>query len=108
QQGRLAAPAGPDHGDDLARLRVQRHPGEGRDLTPPRAKRPAHDLDPDSVWAVKIARLLRGSLDHCASRSLRGHYPTGSKGQRRVAVAWGAISAGFPASPPGFSLRAEC
>ena len=56
--------------------------------------------------AVKIARLLDGSLDHRLSCSLRGHYPTGSKGQRRVADrARGAISAGLPASPPGLSSR---
>src|SRR5205814_7792003 len=33
--------------------------------------------------------------------SLRGHYPTGSKGQRWVGLPESAISARLPASPPG-------
>ena len=44
-------------------------------------------------------RLRRGSLGLALHRSLRGHYPTGSKGQRRAAVVEGAISARLPRAP---------
>ena len=50
-----------------------------------------------------IARRLlpRGLRRSVATRSLRGHYPTGSKGRRRGNRFPGAISAGLPASTPG-------
>src|SRR6185503_12139147 len=38
-------------------------------------------------------------LQRDVHRSLRGHYPTGSKGQRRAVYPGGAISAGYPPAP---------
>ena len=112
EQRRLAAPAGADDGDDLARRGPQRHVGQGLHRRPcatrtpcspvPRAPRRCH------------AALRPGELEPRSSRverpriSLRGHYPTGSKGQRRAASsAGGAISAGVPASPPGCQVCAR-
>ena len=54
------------------------------------------------MTAFAEERLRRGSLGLDLHRSLRGHYPTGSKGQRRaVDVIGGAISARLSASPLG-------
>src|ERR1700757_1788800 len=56
-------------------------------------------LHADSTCCVKLSGLRGRSLDHHLSCSLRGHYPTGSKGQRRVAITGrGALSQ--PACPP--------
>ena len=44
---------------------------------------------------------LSGASEASVTCSLRGYYPTGSKGQRREVEASGAISARLPASPPG-------
>ena len=54
----------------------------------------------------KRKRLRHGSLCLCPHRSLRGHYPTGSKGQRRaMSVVEGAISARCPRAPLALSRR---
>jgi hypothetical protein len=67
QQRRLAAAAGPDDGNDLLRRDGQRQVRE-RDDRP-------------------VGAVYAGELDPAIDvhRSLRGHYPTGSKGQIRVA-----------------------
>ena len=81
QQRRLAAAARADDRDDLARRGAQVHPAQRDDL--------------GAATAAEAAPLRRPVRCPC---SLRGHYPTGSKGQRRVIVQ-GAISAGSPPAP---------
>ncbi len=67
----------------------------------------AHPLQGDraAVRSRPDARTVCGIAVRWPLRSLRGHYPTGSKGRRRgIAGGWDpvdVISAGLPASPPG-------
>ena len=71
QQRRLAAAGRAHDGDHLVPPDAQVDPLERRDA-------PVAACD-----ARKMKRLLYGSLCLGLHRSLRGHYPTGSKGQRR-------------------------
>ena len=101
EQRRLAAAARPDDGDDLARADVQRdlvERGDRRGAAAAGAKVfdtpiQAHGIDVDLS-----RRRLRGRLSPRLHRSLRGHYPTGSKGRRRGA---GRPLSRPAASPPG-------
>ena len=76
--------------------------GAARSDTPSRALHgPEGLLHPgDGDAAGNVTRLHSGSLDLGPHRSLRGHYPTGSKGQ----VQRGPISAGRSPQPPWFSI----
>ncbi len=97
EQRRLAAAARTDDGDDLPVPHPQREPGErGHGRTAAPAERARHAGEVDLALACNVSRLLHRSLEPRRHRSLRGHYPTGSKGQRRSA---GAISAGLRQPP---------
>jgi len=67
-------------------------------------KRATDSLDAHAMRRLNVARLLspepRSSI---SSLPLRGHYPTGSKGQRRGILAGRYPQPAFPASPPWFS-----
>ena len=80
EQRRLAAAAGPDDGDDLAGPDLEVDALERAH----RAERAAHARQACRTAPINVSRLLRRSLELGRHRSLRGHYPTGSKGQRRV------------------------
>ena len=71
-----------------------RRPGPSRPRTP---SQPPATVDA----AGNVTRLHAGSLDLGPHRSLRGHYPTGSKGQ----VQRGPISSRAFSQPPWFSLH---
>ena len=97
QQRRLPAAAGPDDGDDLAGQRRAGRARRARRSAPVTAREGLGDArQPDLTLLHNIKRLLHRSLEPRDHRSLRGHYPTGSKGQRRTSS---AISAGLPPAP---------
>ena len=81
EQRRLAAAAGPDDGDDLAGADLEVDAVERAH----RAERAADARQACRSAPFNVSRLLRRSLELGRHRSLRGHYPTGSKGQRRFA-----------------------
>ena len=78
QQRRLPGSGRADDGDDLAGRGVQRDVAQRDDVTEPAG----HALQPN--FTIDVTRPLLRSLEPGLHRSLRGHYPTGSKGQRRV------------------------
>ena len=108
EQRRLAAAAGADDGDDLA------GPGVEAERRPARSRPRRRGGAPANVLATSRRRdraepglhlrwRLLGRRCPRQHRSLRGHYPTGSKGQRRP---W-ALSQPACRQPPWFSLRGK-
>ena len=105
EQRRLAAAAGSDDGHDLVGCGVQRHPGQRLHRPALGGERPAHELDPhaNACHQAREAPLIGASIITRIAPSA-GITPQ----VRRVSArphqrARGAISAGVPASPPGFS-----
>ena len=80
EQGRLAAAAGADDGDDLAGAHLEIEALERAH----RAEGAADARQARCAAPFNVSRLLCRSLELRRHRSLRGHYPTGSKGQRRL------------------------
>ena len=74
------APAATDDGDDLARADLQVDAVERAHRT----EGAAYARQARCAAPLNVSRLLRRSLELRRHRSLRGHYPTGSKGQRRL------------------------
>jgi hypothetical protein len=100
EQRRLAAAARPHDRDDLAWRDLEREVLERDDVA--EAAHHAIDANRGGRRRRRRARVIRWC---CRHRSLRGHYPTGSKGRRLVR---GALSAGRSRQPPwcaGASLR---
>ena len=76
----LPQPLGPTTATVSPRRRAQRDVRQRAHV----AVRLRNPVERDSrLAALNVTRLQHGSLGLCAHRSLRGHYPTGSKGQRR-------------------------
>jgi hypothetical protein len=78
EQRRLAAAAGPTTATISPAPTSRSRPSSAR--TAPKARLTPARL---AVRPLNVSRLLRRSLELRRHRSLRGHYPTGSKGQRR-------------------------
>ena len=90
EQRRLAAAARPDDRDDLAGAHAQRHARRARSPARRRGARGANVFDTRSrrtaSRSIPVAGACQGRLSPRLHRSLRGHYPTGSKGLAAAAA----------------------
>ena len=102
EEGGLAAAGRAHDGHHLAGANTQREALQSDNIAAAApAEAPLDALQRDSL-PFKCERLLDGSLRFGLHRSLRGHYPTGSKGQRRATNRRGRYLSPLPASPPDF------
>ena len=106
EQRRLAAPGRPDDPEPLADPRFEGQVAKGDHLASLRRENPGYAGCLDRKPQILALALSGENFRRDWSCSLRGHYPTGSKGQRRgglldlVGAAFGRYLSPLSREPP--------